>query len=442
MSTQGHTSHPGTPDEWASYLAEAVPGPETAVVLDVLDAEKLSHAGRVDALKALERHASWVHARQAQVLAALHSDAEEGLRARWNRDVAGEWDFAAEEVACALKISGATAEGRLHVARELDARLPTTMGLLEAGEISWMQAKAVVEVTDILDPLLAVQVEAEVAPRMASLACGQTRRALHRSVARLDPDGVELRHQDRKREREITHREIGDGMAHWGACLPADQAAQLDQAVDAHARTLLESSEGVDAEEWTLAQRRVDALFDLVVNRPAGVGPSGGRSAAIVQVTVPMDSLLGIEEEPGQLKGYGPITASQARRLAFAQDSVWRRLLTAPGTGMVVKTDPTTYKPTAETARHVIARDEVCMFPSCQMPAHRCDLDHVEPFDHEDPGAGGATTPENLIPLCRRHHLLKHRTDWRVEREEMTGAVTWTAPSGHHYTAHPRNYHQ
>ena len=350
MSTLESTSHPGAPDEWASYLSQAVPGADTAVVLDVLDAEKLSHAGRIDALKALERHAAWIQARQAHLLAAVHADAEEELRAEWNRDVAEQWNFAAEEVACALKISGATAEDRLHVARELDGRLPTTLGLLEAGEISWMQAKAMVEVTDVLDPELAGQVEAEVAPRMASLACGQTRRALHGAVARLDPDGAEVRHQDRKREREITHREVGDGMARWGAYLPADQAAQLDQAVDAHAQTLLENDDRVGGEEWTLAQRRVDALVDLVVNGPVGEGRSGGRSAAVVQVTVPLDSLLGVEEEPGELKGYGPVTASQARRLAFARDGVWRRLLTDPGTGMVVKTDPTTYRPTAETA--------------------------------------------------------------------------------------------
>ncbi|HEV7625344.1 MAG TPA: DUF222 domain-containing protein [Streptomyces sp.] len=446
---------PGAPDEWAAYLAGATPGADTAVVLEVLEADKLSHVGRIDALRALEKHVAWIHARQAQMLAALDADAEEQLPSGWNSSVAGQWDFAVEEVACALKLSGVTAGDRLHVARELDSRLPTTMSLLQRGEISWMQAKAIVEVTDILDPLITGQVEAAVAPHMASMACGQTRRALHRAVARLDPDGVEVRHQDRKREREITHREAGDGMAHWGAYLPAHQAAQIDAAVDTHAHTLAQQgdSSGEAGSEWTLAQRRVDALIDLVVNQPHSGGGCGGncrggpagvsgRSAAVVQVTVPIDALLGVEEEPGQLKGYGPITAAQARRLAFTQDAVWRRLLTHPDTGTVVKTDPVTYKPTAETARHVIARDGVCMFPSCQMPAHRCDLDHVEPFDHQDPQSGGATTPENLIPLCRRHHLLKHRTGWRVEREEESGTVTWTAPTGHHYTTRPLNYRQ
>lgn len=307
MNEHEYGGGPGTPDEWASYLTQAVPGADTAVVLGVLDAQKLSHEGRIDALRALERHAAWIQALQARVLAALHADVEAQVPAGWNRDVAGQWNFAAEEVACVLKVSGATAQDRLHVASELDARLPTTLGLLEAGEVSWMQAKAMVEITDILDPQLAQAVEEEVAPKMPSLACGQTRRALHRAVARMDPDGVEVRHQARRREREITHREVGDGMALWGAYLPADQAAQLDQAVDTHAETLKnQSGIGWDrgecgGEGWTLAQRRVDALVDLVLNGPAtGGSSSGGRSAAVVQVTVPVDTLLGIEEEPGE----------------------------------------------------------------------------------------------------------------------------------------------
>jgi len=415
----------GAPDEWAAYLAHAVPGARTAGVLERLDPEKLSHRGMIDGLRALERHVAWAQAKQARLLAALKAEVEaelpSGLSDRYVRE---RWDFAAEEVACALKVTGRTAEGRLHVARELHRRLPTTLRLLERGEISWMQSKAVVEVTDALDPLVAREVEAAVAEGMPEWACGQTRRALRRAAARIDPAGAAQRHEARRRKRAITHRGAEDGMALWSACLPADQAAQLDQAVDARAETLR-----TEGDVRTLAQRRVDALVDLVLRRTTG-GSSPGRT--VVQVTVALDTLLGIGTEPGELKGYGPVTAAQARRLACAEGTVWRRLLTDPDTGLVVKADPVTYRPTAETARHVVARDGVCMFPSCRMPAHRCDLDHVRPFS-----AGGATVPENLVPLCRRHHLLKHRSRWAVERTARTGVVTWTAPSGHRYLSRP-----
>jgi hypothetical protein len=436
---------PGTPDEWAAYLADMAPGPQTAVVLPLLDPEKLSHTGRIDALKTLERHAAWIQAQQAHILAALDADAQAALpEGKWNESIEGEWNFACEEVACALKLSGTTAAKRLQVARELDSHYPTTLGMLERGEICYMQAVAVTEACGVLDPLLAAQVEAAIAEKMPGLATGQTRRALAREIVRADPRGAEERHRKRKRERQMVHYAQDDGMAMWGAILPAEQAARMNQAVDAHAATLPD-------EGRTLEQKRVDALFDLVVNRAvtsgtgstgnAGEQVPGGRSAAVVQVTVPLDVLIGESDEPAQLKGYGPITAGQAREIAFAEGTIWRRLIIEPKTGMLVKTDPTTYKPTAETERHVIARDGRCTFPTCQMPAHRCDLDHIQPFNHDDPAAGGQTVPENLGPLCRRHHVMKtHHPGWRVTRDADTGIATWTAPTGHTYTNPSHNY--
>ena len=153
-------------------------------------------------------------------------------------------------------------------------------------------------------------------------------------------------------------------------------------------------------------------------------------------ITIPYDTLIGAAETPAELKGYGPVTPAVARALATAPGSAWRRLLVEPETGRVVRTDPTTYRPTAELARHVAARDTTCRFPGCIRAAGRCDLDHVVPFNHDNPHAGGLTTPDNMIALCRRHHLLKHRANWHVAHDPATGTGTvhWTAPTGHHYT--------
>ncbi|MFJ1993783.1 HNH endonuclease signature motif containing protein [Streptomyces asiaticus] len=474
--TTSELNGPGTPDEWAAYLATAAPGPETASVLPVLDADKLSRTGRIDALKALERHTGWIQAHQARILAALEAEAETELPAAVReRDAEAAWNFTCEEVACALKLSGTTAAKRLEVARELDRHYPTTLGMLERGEICYMQAVAVTEACAVLDPEVAGQVEASLVEKMPGMATGQTRRALAREILRADPHGAEQRHQARKRERQMVHYPKDDGMALWGATLPAEQAAAMNAAVDAHAATLPD-------EGRTLEQKRVDALVDLVLNRtdpgvaasgvrasgesapgepassgsapdrsgpggpitsgPITSGPTaGGRSAAVVQVTVPLDVLIGDSDDPAHLKGYGPITAGQARRIAFAKGTVWHRLIIEPKTGMLIKTDPTTYKPTAETERHVIARDAYCTFPTCRMPAHRCDLDHVEPFNHHDRAAGGQTVPENLGALCRRHHRMKtHHPGWAVKRDSRTGTTTWTAPTGHRYTNRPHDY--
>ncbi|MFJ9902710.1 DUF222 domain-containing protein [Streptomyces sp. NPDC101152] len=433
----------GPSDDWVASLREVVPSAESAALLDGIEVGELSARGRIDALVALERHLAWVQAKQVEVLAAIAAQAEvaEGkvLEAGGSLSVvfAVSWDGAVEEVACALGLAHQTAAQRLKVASLLVGRHGQTLGLLGGGEITYMQARVLAEQLEVVDDDVAGRVEAVIVGKMPGMAVGQTRAALRRAVVRADPEGAELRHRRRARERRVQHYPQEDGMALFGAVLPAQQTALMEQAVDRRAGSYADDGRSID-------QKRADALFDLVVNQPGSLGGSGGgRSGVVVQVTVPLDVLVGADGGPGELKGYGPIAGSQVRELAFAPGTVWRRLITEPETGLLVKTDPTSYRPTAETARHVIARDQYCAFPSCRVPAHRCDLDHVRPFDHEHPEQGGQTVPENLQPLCRRHHRLKtHHPGWRVRRDAHSGVAEWTAPTGHRYTNAPPVYRE
>ncbi|MDN3022599.1 HNH endonuclease signature motif containing protein [Streptomyces sp. S.PB5] len=435
----------GPSDEWVASLQERSPSALTAAELDGLDPGRMSARGRIDALVVIEQHLAWLQAKQVEVLAAVAASTETPEAVVLDAggtlsDVfSASWDGAVEEVACALRLANQTAAQRLNTATSLVGRHEATTRLLGEGRISYLQAMVVAEQLDVVDDDVAGQVEAVLVEKMPSLAVGQTRAALRRAIHRADPQGAEARHQVRVRERRVTHRPDEDGMALFGAVLPAQQAALMEQAVDARAL-------GYERDGRTLEQKRADALFDLVVNQPGAsvAGEArGGRSSVVVQVTVPFDILSGAEDGPAELKGYGPIAAGQARELAFAPGSVWRRLLTQPETGLLVKTDPTSYRPTAETERHVLSRDQYCAFPSCRMPAHRCDLDHVQPFDHRHPERGGQTTPENLQPLCRRHHRLKtHHPGWRVTRDPHSGIASWTSPTGHTYANTPPVYRE
>ncbi len=102
-----------------------------------------------------------------------------------------------------------------------------------------------------------------------------------------------------------------------------------------------------------------------------------------------------------------------------------------PGSGSAFVRVPETdrYRPSAEVERMVKARDGRCRFPGCQVPVRFVDLDHVQAFDHDDPAAGGATSPGNLACLCRRHHRVKQLPGWRVQLF-ADGTMTWTDPSG------------
>jgi hypothetical protein len=179
---------------------------------------------------------------------------------------------------------------------------------------------------------------------------------------------------------------------------------------------------------------------------PNGAARSGGvaGSAAVarpvrrggvqvrVGVTVGLTTLLGLDQLPGELAGYGPIPADQARELAA--QGTWRRLVTDPVTGALLDYGTSRYTPPAHLAAHVVARDQTCVFPGCRIRADRCDLDHRVPFDAD--GGNGATSDVNLSALCRPHHRLKQQPGWRLARY-ADGTLAWRTPTGHRYLRRP-----
>jgi Domain of unknown function (DUF222)/HNH endonuclease len=343
----------------------------------------------------------------------------------------GDIEGAGLEAACALRICQRTAQNQVAEAVKLTRVFPETLDQLAAGNVQQTQVRALIEATGPLDDATARRVQDLVLPRMPEQNPAATRKALSRAVIKADPAGAEARRERAITERRVAHYPESDGMSTVAATLPAEQAVHAMNAIDAHARATRKKNPG---DTRTLDQARADSFYRLVT------GNTTASPAALVQITVPLDTLLGIDQEPGDLTGYGPITAQAARTLAAQQDSTWQRLLTAPDTGMVVKTDPTSYRPTAEVRRHVSARDGRCTFPTCSMPAAKTDLDHIVPFNHKHPDQGGPTTADNLHPLCRYHHRLKTHAGWTVHRNETTttttaaATTTWTSPSGRHYT--------
>ncbi len=73
------------------------------------------------------------------------------------------------------------------------------------------------------------------------------------------------------------------------------------------------------------------------------------------------------------------------------------------------------------------------MGPGCGMPASRCEVDHTIAWED-----GGTTNLENLAPLCRGHHKVKHHGGWQVQQvPDSGGAVEWISPLGRHYVVTP-----
>jgi hypothetical protein len=142
--------------------------------------------------------------------------------------------------------------------------------------------------------------------------------------------------------------------------------------------------------------------------------------------------LLGLTSTPGEISGYGPITADAARLIA--SDATLRRLVTDPVTGIMVDLGRSSYRPTAQLRRIVTSRDRSCRFPGCSRPSRRCDVDHDHDWAH-----GGRTSTCNLQCLCRMHHQLKTKQLWR-STIDADGTTTWSSPLGFTYRQPPACY--
>jgi len=413
------------PDQAAAWVAVQAPGPDAVAALSMLDAGRLSPAGRVDALVAWERQVAWLQARQQRVLAAMADDVEHATGPVQRLE--GSW--VREDVACALRLSGVSAQRRLVAAQALADRLPATLRLLDRGAITYLHALSLAEATYGLDDQTTSAVERDVLGRAGEQTLAAFKRSITRAVAALAPARVEEQRVQAMGERRVCVSPREDGMAELWALLPAEGAAAVLAAVDA-----LASVTSAD-DERSADQRRADALVDLGVaalHDPLLPTAQGMRPA--VQVTVALSTLLGADEQPAELAGHGPIPASVARRIAADETGTWRRLLTDP-TGQLLDYGTQTYRPPADLSAFVIARDQHCTFPTCHRPAHRCNLDHEVPAS-----AGGPTNPTNLAALCRRHHRAKHHAGWNVTRHDTTGQSEWTSPTGHRYTSRPPDY--
>ena len=89
------------------------------------------------------------------------------------------------------------------------------------------------------------------------------------------------------------------------------------------------------------------------------------------------------------------------------------------------------YAPTEAIKAALAGRDGGCRAPHCSVPPHRCDVDHVRRYDHEDPAAGGPTNTDNLHLLCRYHHKQKTAGQWDVELRP-DGSEAWTSVGDGH----------
>jgi hypothetical protein len=151
-----------------------------------------------------------------------------------------------------------------------------------------------------------------------------------------------------------------------------------------------------------------------------------------IGVVVPLSSLLSDNDTTAELADRSGFIPGETLRQHIADalhsdrgDQVlFTRLLTDDGGRLLDTTELGRY-PSTRLAEAITIRAGTCRFPTCTVPANRCDLDHHEPVPQ------GVTSGRNEDPFCRRHHRGKTFAWLACIRDDH--GVDWTMPDAEHY---------
>ena len=338
-------------------------------------------------------------------------------------------DFADCEVAAALRLSVNAARHQVEVARWLHRHLPATREALARGDIGYVQAMVVAEETWSLDPALLPQVEDLVLRRAAQQSPGQTRVAVRKAVARVDPERLAAHEAAARTVTDVRVVPGSDGTSGiYAEAVPAVEAAIVAAALDGYAR-----GRKAQGDQRTLGQLRAAGLAEMATRYLTGAGaPTSHGRPITVQVTIDLPTLLGLTDHPAEVTGGSLIPADVAR--ALLADARLRRLITDPATGHLLDYGRKTYRVPPDLAAAIAARYVTTTGPGSTARATTGDRDHDRPWN-----AGGRTTWDNLHPPGRRFHGAKTRGGWRTTICPC-GTVTWMSPRGAGYRTHPHDY--
>jgi hypothetical protein len=237
----------------------------------------------------------------------------------------GDQEFIADEVAHALAESRGRAEVLVDLAQTLQTRLPGTAAALDDGTITRYKAEIIARATALLDEAGARAAEAKVLDRAARLTPGGLRAAIAAAVMEVAPEKARERREAAAKDTRVERWAEDSGNAALMGCeLPPDEVLAADQRITAWAKELKQA--GLEGD---MDQLRARAFLDLLLGKdsrprqdgpPPPAGPAHGAAgfAGRITLTVPLASLTGLADRPGELAGIGPIDPWLARDLAAA----------------------------------------------------------------------------------------------------------------------------
>jgi hypothetical protein len=359
------------------------------------------------------------------------------------------------------QMSSGTAREHVRVARAL-RDLPVIRGEFGAGRLSYAKVRA-------LTRIATAATEADLAELAGPMTGNQLERfaRAHRQVSTADEDTARIR-------RRLAWRIEDDGSLAGTFRLPPLQGAVLLKALRA-ATGDLEHPHRSDAEHGPATQEAGVSAETPAAARPEPPPTSSSLADALLiiaeaflagkvaaaddpdlyQVIVHVgtdaitpasqaDDPAGVSAEtPGAVPGDpadpgdparchvedGPaISVTTAQMIACSSSWSW---MLHDSAGKVLDLGRRRRRPNAALRRAARERDKCrCRFPGCE--SRRVDLHHIRYWSN-----GGRTTLDNLVSLCKYHHLLVHDRGYLIAAARDGTTFTFYRPDGTMIPASP-----
>ena len=561
---------------WQAFSGDDVPapGPGLAALLGeaVADFARLDDGqllGAGSAARRLRAYAGYLEIMSVAEFAGRRREQFEASKARGDKVRSRDGEYPAEELGFEMTATAYSAAILIDMARNIVGRLPHTLAGMAAGVIDRDRARVISNATLRLPDELAAVADRVLAAAAPEVRLADLQQKAARLEARLDPEGVQARKDEAKRDRRVELRREDSGAASLaGRELDPAEAMAGKASIDAEAVRLRNAglpgtlaqiramilidrihqrspwdrlapppaepgpeadADGVPADDpcpdGPYGDRGGDADLDFAPDldenddpddpddnddedeaaeedegRPGGLsgGPPPGSpfdrtgrktpAPALINITVPIGTLLGWSDTPADVGTWGLMEAATARDLIEAASrhprTRWCYTVTgsggaaiehacAPGShpwlpppsgrdgpagprpaqldellsGLNAVPEPIAegtcdhlhrenrYIPSRKLKHLIRARTARCCAPGCGAQAITSEIDHTVPYP------AGASCECNLGPACQRHHHAKHAPGWKLEQTEP-GVMRWTTPSGRTYTTRPTQYEE
>ncbi len=367
--------------------------------------------------------------------------------------------FTAEPLGAALGISTHAAKKLVADTLDLQHRLPQIWKRVEVLAVEPWKARKVAELTHRLGKAAASDVDAALAPVLGSCSFAAIERAVAHAVATHHP---ELLADRTARDKDTWDVTLGhprpDQFTGTSWLAATGDTLDLTAFFDRVGQIAADLADAGDPDPLgarkakalgVLARQGLDDaeadLLALIDADPSGVEPVETTPAKQPPARKPrthlylhasLTEVLGLDPDRplvcGSVEKLGDVVLERIRAWLGDSDATITPVLDLGRDWAVDGHDVP-----AAMREQVNLRDRHCVFPWCRVDSRACDCDHVIPYVPLDEGGPpGQTAPDNLAPLCRRHHRCKTSGRWRYRRLP-DGTYHWTGPHGRSYLVTP-----